>query len=134
MERPARRPCDSAGGSAGARRAGAVTAFLIFWTRRLAIAAAAMLALSLAAAAQKPAPAAKPKPQQPAPAAAPTAPPNAPDLDMAYGAFQRGYFVTACSLATKRVDDKADPKSMTLIGKLYADGLGMPQDDQKAAE
>src|SRR5215469_11077022 len=64
---------------------------------------------------------------------APAAPVGrAPDL--AYGAFQRGYFLTAFSFATDRVTKDADPKAMTLLGALYADGLGVPQDDRRAAE
>ena len=35
---------------------------------------------------------------------------------------------------TRRVDEKNDPKAMTLLGELYADGLGVPNDDKKAAE
>ena len=30
--------------------------------------------------------------------------------------------------------EKNDPKAMTLLGELYADGLGVPNDDKKAAE
>src|SRR4029077_617026 len=66
------------------------------------------------------------------PAPAPAA--NGREPDLAFGAFQRGHYVTAFALATKRIDDKADPKSMTLLGELYANGLGVPQNDQKAAE
>jgi TPR repeat protein len=62
------------------------------------------------------------------------APPVGPPPDMAYGAFQRGYFLTAFSLATDRVTNDADPKAMTLLGELYAEGLGVPQDDRRAAE
>ncbi len=57
---------------------------------------------------------------------------DAPDL--AFGAFQRGQYITAFGLATQRALDKKDPKSMTLLGELYANGLGVPQDDKKAAE
>src|SRR6202050_1965009 len=57
---------------------------------------------------------------------------NAPDL--AFGAFQRGQYITAFGLATQRALDRKDPKSMTLLGELYANGLGVPQDDKKAAE
>jgi TPR repeat protein len=60
--------------------------------------------------------------------------PAGPPPDMAYGAFQRGYFITAFSLATDRVSHDADPKAMTLLGELYAEGLGVPQDDRRAAE
>jgi TPR repeat protein len=73
---------------------------------------------------------AQPKPA-PAPAPAPAA---AAEPDLAYGAFQRGYFLTAFREATKRVDEKGDPKAMTLLGELYADGLGVPNDDKKADE
>ena len=59
---------------------------------------------------------------------------NAAELDMAYGAFQRGYFLTAFALATHRVEDKGDVKAMTLLGELYSGGLGVPQNDAKAAE
>ena len=80
----------------------------------------------------KPKPAA---PSNPAPATAPApATNNGRPPDLAFGAFQRGYDITAFALATKNVDDKADPKAMTLLGELYANGLGVPQDDQKAAE
>ena len=40
--------------------------------------------------------------------------------DVVYGAFQRGYYRTAFSEATKRVEEKNDVKSMTLLGELYA--------------
>jgi uncharacterized protein len=83
------------------------------------------------AAAKKPAPAPAPAPQ---PAqAAPPAQQNGPKPDLAFGAFQRGYYLTAFSLATQRATAKNDAKSMTLLGELYANGLGVPQDDQKAA-
>jgi TPR repeat protein len=69
----------------------------------------------------------------PAATAAPaTAGGNAPDL--AFGAFQRGHYITALGLATQRAVDRKDPKSMTLVGELYANGLGVPQNDKKAAE
>src|SRR5215467_4307420 len=54
--------------------------------------------------------------------------------DLVYGAFQRGYFLTAFALATNRVTNAADAKAMTLLGELYANGLGVAQDDQRAAE
>ncbi len=67
-------------------------------------------------------------PQAPAPPAGAAAP------DMAFGAFQRGYFLTAFQLATQHAADKSDAKSMTLVAELYANGLGVPRDDAKAAE
>ena len=80
-----------------------------------------------------PSSAAAPATPEQSPAAA-TAGANAVEPDMAYGAFQRGYFLTAFALATHRVEDKGDIKAMTLLGELYAGGLGVPQNDAKAAE
>ncbi|MFZ0607265.1 MAG: hypothetical protein WAM75_06250, partial [Xanthobacteraceae bacterium] len=59
--------------------------------------------------------------------------PGQPPPDLAFGAFQRGYFLTAFRYAT---DDavKGNAKSMTLLGELYANGLGVPKDDKKAAD
>ena len=54
--------------------------------------------------------------------------------DLAFGAFQRGYFLTAFQYATDRVEQKGDPIAMTLLGELYANGLGVPRDDAKAAD
>jgi uncharacterized protein len=54
--------------------------------------------------------------------------------DLAYAAFQRGFFMTAFALATKRVEEKDDVSAMTLLGELYATGLGVPQNDAKATE
>ena len=59
---------------------------------------------------------------------------SAQQPDLAFGAFQRGYFLTAFAIATKRAVDDNDIKAMTLLGELYADGLGVAQDDKKAAE
>jgi len=76
-----------------------------------------------------------PVPAPPPPAASAGSPTSAGrEPDMAFGAFQRGYYITAFSLATQRAGDKHDPKSMTLLGELYANGLGVPQDDKKAEE
>ena len=60
------------------------------------------------------------KPPQPAPTTAP-APAN---VDLMFGAFQRGSYLTAMAEATKRVQQN-DPKAMTLLGELYAQGLGV---------
>jgi hypothetical protein len=66
---------------------------------------------------------------------APLAPtPGGPRPDMAFGAYQRGYFVTALREAEKSV--AADPKdaaAMTLIGEIYRDGLAVKQDFGEAA-
>jgi len=53
--------------------------------------------------------------------------------DLAYGAFQRGRFLTAFGLATHRAE-AGDMKAMTLLGELYANGLGVPQNDARADE
>ena len=59
---------------------------------------------------------------------------GAAEPDLAYGSFQRGYYLTAFGQATHRVEDNSDVKSMTLLAELYAGGLGVPQDEAKAAE
>src|SRR3712207_5888342 len=68
-------------------------------------------------------------PRSSKPAPKPAGPPGAPapsgDVDLAFGAFQRGYYLTAFHEATKRVNDKGDPRAMTLLGELYANGLGV---------
>jgi TPR repeat protein len=55
-------------------------------------------------------------------------------LDPGFGAFQRGYFLTAFQLAEQRVEQDKNPQSMTLLGELYANGLGVGKDDAKAAD
>src|SRR5580704_17580007 len=117
MDAPARRSRGGDDGGKRAGRAGAVTAV----ARRLAFAfwLAAFVAAILpwpAAAQNPPAPAtAKAQPVKPKPAAPSTpAPAAAPPInngrppDLAFGAFQRGYYITAFAIATKNVDDKAD--------------------------
>src|SRR5580693_6886956 len=115
----------SRGGDDGGKRAGragVVTALACRLTIALALAAFAAAILPLPAAAQNPPATAAPK-TQPAkpkpPAAAPSTPAAAPapapaangrPPDLAFGAFQRGYYITAFALATKDVDDKSDPK------------------------
>jgi TPR repeat protein len=57
---------------------------------------------------------------------------GAPDL--AFGAFQRGYYVTAMQEAMKRVESNPDDgAAMTLIAELYAQGLGVRSDPEEAA-
>ena len=116
----------------------------IFVTRKLA--ALAFFAASLAADplnAQAPAitPPARPpaaaKPQNPTPAPRPAAgmPVVAPPTrggqqpDIAYGAYQRGYFLTAFAEATRRAGEKNDARAMTLLGELYSNGFGVPLDE-----
>jgi hypothetical protein len=81
-------------------------------------------------------PPAQTKPAFPDPPAFPAAQAPAPpgtELDLAYGAFQRGFYMTAFAIATRRVDEKKDVKAMTLLGELYANGLGIGRDEKKAA-
>ena len=81
-------------------------------------------------------------PQFPAPISGPNAdpPPADPSLktpdrapDLAYGAYQRGYFLTALQLALPRAES-GDPAAQTLIAEIYWHGLGAAQDKEKAAE
>ncbi len=57
-----------------------------------------------------------------------------PNADNAYAAYQEGRYRTALDLALARANERNDPKSMTLGGELYANGLGIARDDAKAAE
>ncbi|HEY1981110.1 MAG TPA: hypothetical protein VGH13_13585, partial [Xanthobacteraceae bacterium] len=49
--------------------------------------------------------------------------------DFIYGAYQRGDYQTAFSLATKAVEQN-DVKAMTMLGVLYSEGLVVAQDDK----
>ncbi|WP_295808166.1 tetratricopeptide repeat protein [uncultured Nitratireductor sp.] len=53
--------------------------------------------------------------------------------DAAYGAFQRGYYITAHNLALPRAKS-GDAAAQTLVAEIYARGLGMPRSAEKAAE
>ncbi|MDJ1158261.1 tetratricopeptide repeat protein [Chelatococcus sp. SYSU_G07232] len=58
-----------------------------------------------------------------------------PKADLAYGAYQRGLYVTALREATARLGGNPDDAvAMTLLGELYAQGLGVAQDPGKAAD
>ncbi|HEX9237122.1 MAG TPA: hypothetical protein VF866_00005, partial [Xanthobacteraceae bacterium] len=79
-------------------------------TRVLQALAAGLLMLCLSQFALAQSSAQKTAPRGPAaakPIAAAAQPARSPDL--AYGAFQRGYFLTAFSLATDRVTNATDP-------------------------
>ncbi|MBO0662960.1 sel1 repeat family protein [Jiella sp. CQZ9-1] len=52
--------------------------------------------------------------------------------DMAYGAFQRGYYLTAIELA-KPLANLGDPAAQTLLGEIYSRGLGVRRDMKEAA-
>jgi TPR repeat protein len=60
--------------------------------------------------------------------------PGDPQGDLAFGAYQRGYYLTALREAEKRLS--ANPKdgaAMTLIGEIYHDGFAVKRDDVEAA-
>ncbi|HSG94862.1 MAG TPA: HcpA family protein, partial [Afifellaceae bacterium] len=52
--------------------------------------------------------------------------------DRAYGAFQRGFYLTAFAIALERAR-KDDAKAQTLLGELLTRGLGVRQDHKEAA-
>ena len=52
--------------------------------------------------------------------------------DAAYGAFQRGYYLTALELAKPRAK-LGDPAAQTLVAEIHARGLGLPKDMKEAA-
>ncbi len=54
-------------------------------------------------------------------------------LDQAYGAFQRGLYVTAFNLALPRANN-GDPAAQTLMAELLSRGLGMKRDEAQAAK
>ena len=85
--------------------------------------------------AQKPAaPTAAAKPATPAATVSPPPAPDDPNVDLVFGAYQRGQYKTAFDLATKRAQENGDPKAMTMLGELYANALGVKLDYAKAAE
>ena len=58
----------------------------------------------------------------------------APGADLAFGAFQRGFYSTAMQEAMKRVKRNAnDGPAMTLIAELYEQGLGVQPSTSEAA-
>src|SRR6516165_7720662 len=141
------RGCRTAAASCGGRGmsaprlAAAALLLLAGFPIVLAASAAAQAPLQLGPATTTAAPKAGPKPaarkllprapavEQPVATAA-----SDPEADLAYGAFQRGYYMTAFALATRRVEEKNDVKAMTLLGEMYANGFGIDRNDKKAAE
>ena len=64
-----------------------------------------------------------------------TGQPAPPGADIAFGAFQRGYFATAMNEAMKRLrDDPKDAAAMALIGEIYAQGLAVKRNPTEAAK
>ena len=70
----------------------------------------------------------------PAATVTPAPVPDDPNVDLVYGAYQRGQYKTAFDLATQRAQEKSDPKAMTMLGELYANAMGVKRDYAKAAE
>ena len=60
--------------------------------------------------------------------------PGDPPGDLAYGDYQRGYYISALREAEKRLSaDPKDAAAMTLVGEIYHDGLALKRDDEEAA-
>lgn len=57
----------------------------------------------------------------------------ASERDVAYGAYQRGYFLTAMRVALERAE-KGDAAAQTLLGLIYEDGNAVEKDLEAAAE
>ena len=53
--------------------------------------------------------------------------------DAAYEAFDQGKYLTALDLAQKAAE-KGDPQAHTLVGRIYAEGVGVPQNLALAAQ
>lgn len=53
--------------------------------------------------------------------------------DQAYGAFQRGLYITAFNLALPRAEN-GDPAAQTLVAEILAQGLGRKRDEAEAAK
>lgn len=52
--------------------------------------------------------------------------------EQAYEAFEEGKYITALKLAERAIANN-EPNAYTLLGRLYAGGLGIPKDMKKAA-
>ncbi|WP_075215266.1 tetratricopeptide repeat protein [Mongoliimonas terrestris] len=58
--------------------------------------------------------------------------PNADTVDYAYGAFQRGLYLTSLAIALEHATD-GDATAQTLVGFIYANGYGVPKNPKEAA-
>ncbi|MDB5593380.1 MAG: sel1 repeat family protein [Hyphomicrobiales bacterium] len=64
----------------------------------------------------------------------PTSAAAKPGADIAFGAFQRGYYATAMREAMKRLDtNRNDAAAMTLIGEIIKEGYSVKRDPAEAA-
>ena len=52
--------------------------------------------------------------------------------DAAFGAFQRGLYITALNIGLPRAKE-GDPAAQTLVAEIYARGLGVPRNPKEAA-
>ena len=52
--------------------------------------------------------------------------------DAAFGAFQRGLYITALNIGLPRARE-GDPAAQTLVAEIYARGLGVPRNPKEAA-
>ena len=60
--------------------------------------------------------------------------PAEPGVDVAFGAYQRGFYITAFRTAMQRVAaNPRDAAAMTLIGEIYRDGYAVKQDTGEAS-
>lgn len=59
--------------------------------------------------------------------------PDNPNVDVVFGAYQRGEYKTAFGLAEPRAK-AGDVHAMTMLGELYSNGLGVKRDYAKAIE
>jgi len=73
-----------------------------------------------------------PVPAEIAPGAPPIEGTQPSPSDLAYGAYQRGFYLTALKLA-EPIANLGDPAAQTLLGEIYSRALGVPQDLEKAA-
>ena len=53
--------------------------------------------------------------------------------ELAFGAYQRGYYLTALNMALP-LAESGDPAAQTLIGELYWNGFGIARDRKKAVQ
>ena len=79
-----------------------------------------------------PKPSASPSPTLPATVIPAPAPDN-PNVDLVFGAYQRGQYKTAFDLASARAKT-GDAKAMTMLGELYSNAMGIRRDYAKAVE
>lgn len=73
-----------------------------------------------------------PVPSVAQPTDAQTATPQTGVADTAYGAFQRGLYLTAKRLA-EPLAKLGDPAAQTLLGEIHSRGLGVPRNETEAA-